>query len=178
MLGGRYYLPYCGSQRCQPRSDSCYTQYKVAIGNCLSCPGGLLTFQRRAKGWAILSNPISGGNWHQLTDMDCASYQMLWIAVEFWSHAFCSKLNQVQKSDSRWFQTLHQVAWGRMLVMEPRATDFPTCTWVSLFPPFCASSIGKKNGIAHAMLHLHCYFCFQVPQHLSIGWNRLGGYSA
>lgn len=28
----------------------------VAIGNCPSCPGGLLTFQRRGEVWVILSN--------------------------------------------------------------------------------------------------------------------------
>lgn len=135
---------------------------KVAIGNCPSCPGGLLTFQRRGKGWIIFSNnshltwELTSAHWCGPcllpNAVDCNGNSGVMPFVQNWikckrvipdTSSSCLRLHSCDRTQSYQFPHLHM--------------SQPLSTFLCLF--FCQ----KKNGIAHAMLHLHCYFCFQVP---------------
>lgn len=75
---------------------------EAAMGNCLSCPGRLLTLEKKGKAWVIPCEmtPISQVKWW------CVLY-LLPKAVDFSGNygvvKFCSRWNQVQKSDPRHF---------------------------------------------------------------------------
>lgn len=143
---------------------------EAAMGNYLSCPGRLLTLGKKGKAWVILSDDSHfTGEVVMCAVPPTKGCGFQW---ELWGREVLFKM---KSSAKKWSQTLHQVAWGHMLWQQPeQSPELPISPLlIGLFSTsLCLFFYQKNDGIAHEVLHPLCCFCFQVPQRLSIGWDR------